>query len=195
MTFNYTSDMHDYLAKHYPLLMPKDLAVAFNQHFSTDKTPSQLCGYMKRKGIHSGRSGRFSKGSKPWNTGLKGVTTGGITSQFKKGHQPHNHVPIGTERISTDGYRKVKVAEPNVWEFVHRRLWEQHVGPIPHNSNVIILCDSKTQFTIDDLRLVTNAELARCNMVYRVSNFPEEVRDSLVLLSRLDSRLKDVMDM
>ena len=38
-------------------------------------------------------SGRFEKGHKTWNKGLKGIEIGGKDTQFKKGQEPHNKLP------------------------------------------------------------------------------------------------------
>ena len=37
----------------------------------------------------------------------------------------------GTEVMTTDGYLKIKIAEPNVWRFKHIIEWEKYHGEVP----------------------------------------------------------------
>lgn len=123
--------------------------------------------------------GQFVKGSKPWNTGLKGSQEAwnkgikGYTgfhpntqkTQFKKGSLPHNHKPIGAERPDRDGYIYKKVADTrnkkNDWKMVHVLLWEQHHGEVPKNHAVVFRDGNKQNIVIENLELVTRAELMR----------------------------------
>lgn len=50
-----------------------------------------------------------------------------------KTFRTHNTL-VGDEVINDFGYVKVKVAEPNVWKFKHRIVWELAHGEIPANS-------------------------------------------------------------
>jgi len=62
-------------------------------------------------------------------------------TQFKKGDRlgaaQHNYVPIGSLRVSKDGYLERKVTDdpsfvPNRrWVSVHRLVWEAAHGPVP----------------------------------------------------------------
>ena len=47
---------------------------------------------------------------------------------FAKGNVPPNHRPVGSERISKDGYIEVKVAEPNKWRLKQRVVYEEAVS-------------------------------------------------------------------
>ena len=72
---------------------------------------------------------RFKPGQVPPNKGLRrpGYAPGRMaTTMFKKGQMPQTWVPIGTEVVDRDGYRKVKVSDNRKlasrfnWRFVHR---------------------------------------------------------------------------
>ena len=123
---------------------------------------------------------RFSKGHVTWNKGKKGAT--GLhpncrRTQFKKGQMSgiaqHNYVPIGSERISKDGYLERKVTDdPSIaparrWVGVHRLVWEELNGPIPTGHVVCFLRGRKSadsaSITPDSLELVSRAELAKRN--------------------------------
>lgn len=138
--------------------------------------------------VHSGRvqrghqdqrmvGNRFKKGIVPWNKG-KHTYAGGrsVATQFQKGrpaHEARNYVPIGTHRLSKDGYLERKVTDdPSIfparrWVGVHRILWEEANGPIPEKH---LVCFKPGQFTnvlekltLDRLELLSMAENARRN--------------------------------
>ena len=80
---------------------------------------------------------RFKKGQIPHNKGKKGIMKANKAS-FRKGHHPVNSVPVGTiaqtRRVAKKCkpiYLKIKIAEPNKWELLHRWIWIQNFGEIP----------------------------------------------------------------
>lgn len=52
-------------------------------------------------------------------------------------------LPVGSKRISIGGYIKVKISEPNVWEYEHRVVAESKIGrPLKRGEHVHHLnCD------------------------------------------------------
>lgn len=123
-----------------------DYASGFQSAFSRpDVSASNLHGLRKRKGWKVGRTGFFEKGQAPVNKGKPCPPgTGGRhpnsrKTQFPKGGRTGkaalNYKPIGTERISEDGYRERKVHDglpmQSRWQLVHRVEWEAVNGPIP----------------------------------------------------------------
>ncbi|HBO82075.1 MAG TPA: HNH endonuclease [Cupriavidus sp.] len=126
-----------------------------------------------------GAASRFVKGQASWNKGVKGSTgkhPNCRRTQFKKGRsakESHNYVPIGSERISKDGYLERKVTDdPDIyparrWVAVHRLVWEAANGPIPPKHVVAFLPGRRTAdaalITLDALELVSQAEMARRN--------------------------------
>jgi len=123
---------------------------------------------------------RFTKGLTPWNKGVKGSTgyhPNTRRTQFKKGEMrgaaQHNYVPIGTEKISYDGYLVRKVTDDPAlvpvrrWQAVHRLVWEEVNGSIPPGFVVCFLPGRKTtdrdRITVDALELVSRGELAHRN--------------------------------
>jgi hypothetical protein len=123
---------------------------------------------------------RFQPGIVPWNTGLKGVTgtqEACRRTQFKKGEMSgaaqHNYVPIGSHRLSKDGYLERKVTDdPKLyparrWVPVARIVWEAANGPIPASHMIIFKAGQRTavleQITVDRLECISRAENARRN--------------------------------
>lgn len=126
-----------------------------------------------------GMGTRFVPGAKAWNKGLQGVAgiqAGCRATQFKKGrpaNEAHNYVPIGSLRLSKDGYLERKVTdEPKIvparrWVFVHRLIWEAAHGVIPPGGCVVFRDGLRTnvldQITLCRLELLTRSELMRRN--------------------------------
>lgn len=136
-----------------------------------------------RQGHESGVATRFQKGNATWNKGKPFAAGGRSTeTQFASGRLPHNHVPIGTEVMATDGYLKVKVAEPNAWEWTHRRNWEAVHGPIPAGLLLVFKNGDHNNCTVDNLELITRGELMRRNTIHR---YPEDLKTTIRQLGKL----------
>lgn len=122
---------------------------------------------------------RFKAGQTPWNSGKKGWQAGGRSAEtrFKKGQMSgaaqHNYKPIGSLRISGDGYLERKVTDdPSIyparrWVAVHRLVWEKENGPIPEGHVVVFKLGMATtdpeQITLDKVDCITRAENMRRN--------------------------------
>ena len=65
--------------------------------------------------------------------------------------------------MTTDGYLKRKIREPNVWEFVHRAEYEKHNGPIPDGMDVMFKDGNHENCAISNLALISKAENAQLN--------------------------------
>lgn len=128
-------------------------------------------------GSSVGAAGRFSKGHTPWNAGKKGYDPGGrsVTTRFKKGQRPQTWVPVGTEVVDRDGYRKRKVRDDappgqsrHNWKFVHVLVWEEHRGPVPKGHAVVFRDGNRKNIRIDNLELVNRRDLMKRNSVHRL---------------------------
>ena len=126
------------------------MADMVNSEFGTEYTADQIKNYYGRHKLNSGLTGRFEKGHVSRNKGKHIKTTGRMAeTQFKKGHSPKNHKPVGTESIRSSKGRKyiyVKVAEPKTWREKHILEWEKHNGPVPEGK-IIIFADGDTMNT------------------------------------------------
>jgi hypothetical protein len=156
-----------------------------------------------RPGSNIGGKARFKPGNVPWTKGIKGYQAGGRSrqTQFKPGQEPHNAKPIGAYRISDGGYLSRKVASMGPgkckqnWMGVHRLVWMEANGPIPHGYAVVFKLGMHTtqleQITLDRLELVTRAELMKRNSVH---NLPKELAQVVqlraVLIRQINKRVK-----
>lgn len=158
----WTNEEKEYLASIVKGSTYKEITKQMNDKFEYNFSEEQIKGMMYRNKLTTGTGGYFKKGSTPWNKGLKGYMGANKTS-FKKGTIPPNQVPIGTESITKGGYIKVKVGEPNKWKLKQRYIYEQHYGEIPKDCNVIFADKNIRNFDINNLILVSKAEMLILN--------------------------------
>lgn len=178
----FPSHIKNFINKNYKGNGPKRMTELINKNFGTTYTHNQLKGYYNRQGLNSGVTGHFPKGHTPWNKGMNGLDIGGKETRFKKGHTPYNHLPIGTERINSDGYADIKIAEPNVWLPVHRFLWERENGPIPDGYVVIFGDGDKTNLSLDNLILVSRKQLLGLNQRGLIQNHANLTRTAIKIV-------------
>lgn len=135
-----------------------------NKKFNLDLTWEQIKGAIGRYKLSTGLTGNFPKGHIPHNKGVKGVIyEGSKKTWFKKGQAPVNWRPVGSERITVDGYTEIKVDEPNEWRLKQQFIWEQVNGEIPKGHVVIFGDGDKSNFDIDNLILVSRKKLLVMN--------------------------------
>jgi hypothetical protein len=142
---------------------------------------------------------RFQPGQTPANKGLrrKGWGPGRMReTQFKKGGPRSGkaalvYQPIGAERISADGYLERKVNDDlpfnRRWRAVHALLWEATHGPVPAGHSVAFKNRDKTDIRLDNLELVSRAELMRRNTVH---NYPKPVVQAIHALGALTRQIR-----
>lgn len=151
---------------------------------------SSIKAMYAKYGIVSGIDTRFKKGHVSATKGVK------LTPEqyerckktfFKKGNVPHNKLKVGDEVVTTDGYLKVKVAEPNKWVAKQRLVWEQYKGKIPKGYKVTFLDKNRLNCNIENLVLVTAGESLTLNQRFTAPATPEErqVQVDIVRINRL----------
>ena len=121
---------------------------------------------------------RFHKGLIPPNKGKKlspEQYARCAPTMFKKGNRPATQVPVGTEVVTTDGYVKVKVADPNKWRLKHHMIWEEHNGPIPKGYNIQFKDRNPLNVAIDNLYIISRADQLK-NENSLVARYPEDLQ-------------------
>ena len=143
----------------------KELAEMFNQYFNTNITAKEIAYFRKNNKLKSGLTGQFKKGNVPHNKYKKQVEYMSKEAiertkktRFKKGNKPKNYRPVGSERITKDGYIEVKVADPNKWETKNKIIYKQYYGDIPKGHKVIYADGNKLNNDINNLILVSDNE-------------------------------------
>ena len=187
---SYSEDELAYIQQHSALPRPQ-LTEQFNATFGRSLKLENISALCKRKGWHTGRDGRFPAGQPSWNAGKKGFMGANVTS-FKKGQMPHNHKPVGHERITVDGFIEVKVAEPNVFKGKHRIVYEQHHGEIPKGHVIKFIDGNPLNCEISNLMLISRSALVQLNKNYAFNAAPDGVKPTLIAMSQLKARIGEV---
>lgn len=157
----YTAEEAAFLATNRLGHTEKELLELFNARFTPPLRLAQVEGYCTNHKLLSGLDRRFGHGQTMY-VPPKG-THGSPATEFKKGHVPADHRPVGSEGLREDGYVWVKIAEPNVWRQKHVVQWEALHGPRPLKHAVIFADGNKQNFHPDNLLLVSRQELAVMN--------------------------------
>lgn len=159
-----------------------ELVDAVNKKFGAGTiNASQMKTYKGNHGINTGLTGRFEPGHIPANKGKKmppEVYAKAAPTMFRKGNVPANRMELGEYTHTTDGYLICKVRDYGTqrerFEFVHRRVWEEHYGPVPDGKMVSFLDGDKDNCDIGNLVLIDNAEnleLARSGLRFKNAEF------------------------
>ena len=192
----YTDEQLQFIRDNYTGRSVEELKDLFNNRFGTSMTWQQIKSAVSNRGIISGRTGCFEKGHAPWNEGTKGqgLTTANKRS-FKKGNAPKNRKPLGHERIDPRyGYVLIKVAEknpntgfPTRYKHKHVHIWELENGPVPEGMVVAFKNGDPACCEIDNLMLISRAELLNLNH-HGYKEIPAELKPSVLALVKLQSK-------
>lgn len=166
----WTKEEKDYLKEITPGKHYKEIQELMKNKFNLEFTMNQIKGAICRYKLNTGFTGRFQKGDIPFNKGKSQKDYMSAESiektkktRFKKGQSPINWRPVGSERITKDGYTEIKIAEPNVWELKHKVLWEREHGSIPPKHVVIFADGNKENLDINNLMLISREKLLIMN--------------------------------
>lgn len=194
MNCKYTQEHVDFLRENIEGTPFKDLTEMFNKRFGLYVSMNAVASLADRHKLHNkrialldgeiGKETRFKKGHVPFNKGKEKYWKGGEETQFKKGHKPHNWVPIGSERITKDGYIQIKVQEgkqQHNWKGKHILIWEEHNGSVPKGHKVVFGDGNLRNFDINNLILVTDAQMLFLNRNGLVKNDAEITKVGIVL--------------
>lgn len=151
-----------------------------------------------RRGDHVGARTRFGKGHVPANKGLRrpGWYRGRMRdTQFKRGERRGVALklwkPIGTERVSKDGYLERKINDDlplqRRWRAVHLILWESTNGSVPRGHAVAFRNGDKGDIRLDNLDLITRRALMARNTVH---NYPKPLAQAVQLLGALRGQIR-----
>lgn len=143
------------------------MAEMIKEKLGMEYTAQQIKSYYKNHSLNSGLTGYFVKGQPSHNKGVKmspEVYEKAKATMFKPGSRPHNANKVGDITLATVGYYKIKVAEPDVWEFCHIRAWQQAYGEIPEGMMVSFKDGNIENWDLENLMLITKGENAQMNL-------------------------------
>lgn len=168
----------------------------------TDVTLVHFNSLCKRKGWATARTGCFPKGNVPYNKGqARPYHPNSARTQFKKGNRTgranENYKPIGTERVTRDGYieRKIHDGLPlqSRWRAVHLIQWEAVHGPLPQGHCLKCLDGDKSNTDPSNWTLMSRGLLPFLNG-HRGPNYDQaaaEVKPAILTLAKLKRACAD----
>ena len=162
----YPKDFYEYMTQVVPGHSRKEITEIVNEHFKTEYTEKQIAAYMKNHKLRNGLDGRIPPGGDWRGKLVKNYPPN--SGQYKTGHAPHNQDDVGTRKF-IGGYWWTKLrSDPKVrkqenWKQDHIIIYEKHYGKIPDGMKIIFLDGDHDNLDINNLKAVTNGELATMN--------------------------------
>lgn len=183
-------EIADYIRNNYKGVGNKEMAERLNKKFGTNYTAKQLNTFYKNHGLNCGLTGRFEPGHIPANKGKHMPTRGRMAeTQFKKGHTPHNKLPIGSIIKKSDGYMWKKIGEgARDWKQMHVIVWEEAHGPRPEGYLITFKDGDTTNYKLENLALVSMAESLEMTRKGLRSDNPS-ITETGVLVARLNCKI------
>lgn len=157
----YTEEEKQFFIEFVPGHSYKEIQQEFTRRFGCEITTSRIKSYIGNHKLKTGTTGQFKKGQVSHNKGKKmppEIYEKCAKTMFKKGNIPSNHRPVGSERLTKDGYVEIKIAEPNKWALKHRYIWEKENGKIPDKHILIFRDNDKTNVNLENLILISQSE-------------------------------------
>lgn len=196
MSHRYTAEQQQWLIDHRPHCPLGIIIAGFNARFNTQLSRSSVKSFFSNRKIKGpSELSHFGKGHVPANKGQRGWSSEKCkATAFKPGWTPPNKMPVGSvvwrgrnPNENDPGYLAEKTAEPNVWEYLHIRLWESVHGPRSPGCAIIFVDGDRSRVDIGNLACVTRAELVRLNqMGYK--DAPAALKPTLFALAKLKTR-------
>lgn len=107
-----------------------------------------------------------------------------------RGLKEHGWV-YGVGAVSnSDGYLKVKVAEPNKWRLKHHLVWESVNGKIPKGYCLRFNDGNKKNLSLDNLLLVDYRENYYLNR-NSYKEAPKQLKPVVLAVSKLEAKIKE----
>jgi hypothetical protein len=185
---NFTEDVAKALKKSVKSVYAKAYSLDIRKSKSHHKKVMAKTSIRIREGakIH-----RYAKGHEPANKGKKmpaEIYAKVAPTMFGKGHKPHNFRPVGSERLTKDGYLERKVADPKTWRAVHILVWEAAHGPVPAKHKVIFKDNNKLNNELNNLECVSYADAMLRNSIIR---YPADLRFAMKTLKKLKRQINN----
>lgn len=143
----YTEEQRQFILDNYKGISNIELAKMFNEKFNTNFSKERIASYKGRFKLDSGLLGGYYPG----------------VHKFRKG-KATNCKPIGYESTRGKEFLWRKTAYPDVWKLVHHIVWENIYGKIPKGYKIMHLDGDKKNNVIENLALVSDAELLMLNI-------------------------------
>lgn len=170
-----------------------------------DITKGALSGLCKRKGWMTGRTGCFHADQVPHNKGKKmPFNANSAATRFRPGNRTGNaealYKPVGTERLSKDGYweRKIHDGMPmqTRWRGVHLVKWEAVNGPLPKGKALKCLDGDRKNTAPENWEAIPRAMLPRLNGRRWSRGYdaaPAEIKPAIMAVTKLEHAAREAV--
>lgn len=174
----------------------------FQRQFARpDISKDALKALCQRKGWKTGRTGCFPKGNVPANKGKKmPFNANSAATQFKKGMRQgvaeKLYKPIGTERLSKDGYLERKIHDglplQSRWRAVHLIEWEAINGPLPDGHCLKCIDGDRRNVAPDNWECIPRSMLPRLSGRWgqHYDTAPDAVKPTLMTMAKIEQRVR-----
>ena len=180
---------------------PETHALFVQVYNRPDVSLSNFNALCKRNGWLTGRTGRFVKGQVAHNAGKSfcpaGIEKGWFKAGERRGVATKLYRPIGTERVSKDGYRERKVNDDlplqRRWRAVHVIEWEAINGPLPVGHCLKCLDGDRLNTDPANWVCIPRAVLPRLNGRFGrdYDNAPAELKPTILAVARLEHAARE----
>lgn len=186
----YSKEVFDFIAENVNGKSDKQLHQMLVDKYGDVMSVEKLHAFKKNHHLRNGRDGRFRAGNIPYTKGKKWdefmspeAQKGSRKTCYQKGNRPHNYMPVGSTRILF-GYLQVKVADPDVWKWKHRIVYEQHYGPIPKGKMICFKDGNRMNLDPENLMLMSNEENLKMNHL-KLRSESRELTETGIIIARV----------
>ncbi|MEG0303929.1 HNH endonuclease signature motif containing protein [Gordonibacter sp.] len=204
----WTDEEKAFLAEFVPGHSYLEVRDELERRFGAEVTVPAVKGVITRLGLRNGLSARVGRGFTPANKGKTWDEMGmspeaqarSRATCFKPGGEPPNGeaVPIGTERVGTNGYVLVKTKRfsdrpgaNKCWRAKHSLVWEEaNRQPVPEGSVIAFADRDKRNFAPENLVCLSRglmATIAKAGLAYH----DRESLDAAVLTAKVIQTARD----
>jgi HNH endonuclease len=139
-----------------------------------------------------GYSYRYPKGHVPANKGKKGINYPGMKpTQFKPGEKSKNWMPVGSERVNSEGILQLKISDtgypPVDWVGMHVLVWQATQGALLKTHVLRFKDGNKSNVTLENLECITQKENMRRNSIHTI--LPKELAQLAQLRGAINRKI------
>lgn len=157
MPKHYTEEQRQFIVTNYPLYDPRDFVEMFNKKFGTNKRNKTLVKYANYLGLS---------------------LTKDAYSEMCRNSSNNRRAKIGDVSIYKNGRAYMKTE--NGWREASIVVWEKEHGKIPDGFRAIYLDGDTTNYSLDNIAIVTKEDLGVIASLKIASGNPEVVKTAIM---------------
>lgn len=194
----FNEEQEAYIRTIIPGRSSQEIADLMKEKFGMELTKWQIKTWKNNHHCPCGRDTKFRKGrecmtkGRSWDEWMPPESQERSRStQFKSGHMPHNHVPVGTITVR-ERWLWLKISDNrnrHDWVALHRYIWEQTHGPIPEGMVVSFKDNNNFNCDPDNLILVRKESIPIIHFEMGLTD-DAEINETIFAAAELLSRIR-----